>query len=91
MFELSAVWRCWHVPRASLFAASSFCCCGHFLLLLQKGSMSVAEACSSLRCFAAASADVDRMHLAALMQHVLRDAGQVNEYDAACVLYSIRK
>ncbi|CDJ65686.1 hypothetical protein, conserved [Eimeria necatrix] len=56
-----------------------------------KGSMSVAEACSSLRCFAAASADVDRMHLAALMQHVLRDAGQVNEYDAACVLYSIRK
>lgn len=53
--------------------------------------MSVAEACSSLRCFAAASADVDRMHLAALMQHVLRDAGQVNEYDAACVLYSIRK
>ncbi|XP_026193625.1 uncharacterized protein LOC34620431 [Cyclospora cayetanensis] len=56
-----------------------------------RGGLSVSEACSSLRCFAAAAAAVDRMHLAALMQHVLRDAGQVNEFDAACVLYAIRK
>ena len=59
--------------------------------LLQRGGLSVAETCSSLRCFAAAAAAVERMHLAALMQHILRDAGQVNEYDAACLLYAIRK
>ncbi|KAL8427277.1 hypothetical protein Efla_002715 [Eimeria flavescens] len=54
------------------------------------GGLSVSEASSSLRAFAAAAAAVDSSHLAGLMQHVLRNVGRLNEYDAACLLYAVR-
>ncbi|KAL8272796.1 hypothetical protein Esti_003270 [Eimeria stiedai] len=55
------------------------------------GGLSVSEASSSLRAFAAASAAVDLTHIAALLQHVLRDVGRLNEHDVACLLFAVRK
>ncbi|KAL8430392.1 hypothetical protein ACSSS7_005972 [Eimeria intestinalis] len=55
------------------------------------GGLSVSEVSSSLRAFAAASAAIDLKHIAGLLQHVLRDVGRLNEYDAACLLFTVRK